>query len=79
MAAIGQYIHSFVKGEHLSTKALYVPVDHVSVTGFSLYDIAETFVNNGGELLCLDEIHKFPNWSRELKSIYDSFPGVMMQ
>lgn len=74
--AIVQHIHSFVKGEHLGTKALYVPVDHVSVAGISLYDIAETFVNNGGELLCLDEIHKALNWSRELKSIYDSFPGL---
>ena len=73
-----QHIHSFVQGDTLSTKALYVPMDHVSVAGFRLYDIAEAFVNNAGELLCLDEIHKYRNWSRELKSIYDSFPGLTL-
>ena len=76
--AIIQHIHSFVKGDNLSTKALYVPVDHVSVAGLPLYGIAEEFVNNAGELLCLDEIHKYQNWSRELKSIYDSFPGLKL-
>ncbi len=76
--AIIQYIHSFLGGDNSSTKALYVPVDHVSVAGLSLYDMAQEFVNNAGELLCLDEIHKYRNWSRELKSIYDSFPGLKL-
>ena len=31
------------------------------------------FVKMGGELLCIDEIHKYPNWSKELKSINDTF------
>jgi len=74
--AIIQYIHSFIKGDNLSTKALYVPVDHVSVVGHSLYNIAEEFVNNAGELLCLDEIHKYRNWSRELKVFMTHFPAL---
>ena len=76
--AIIQYIHSFVQGDTLSRRALYVPVDHFMVVGHSLYEIAEEFVNYGGQLLCFDEIHKYPGWSRELKSIYDSFPDIRL-
>ena len=65
--AMIQYIYSFIQEDILSKQALYVPVDHFMVVGHSLYEIAEEFVNYGGQLLCLDEIHKYPNWSRELK------------
>lgn len=57
-------------------RALYVQTDHFRVASRSLYDIAEEFNNLGGELLCLDEVHKYPAWSMELKSIYDTFPRL---
>ncbi len=60
----------------LTEKALYVPVDHFLVASTPLYEIAEGFHQLGGELLCLDEIHKRNDWSRELKSINDSFPKL---
>jgi predicted AAA+ superfamily ATPase len=56
-----------------TTKALYVQADHFLLGTYALYEIADTFVKMGGELLCIDEIHKYPNWSKELKSIYDTF------
>jgi hypothetical protein len=73
-----QYIQDFIHKDILSKKALYVPVDHFKVAGHAIYDIAEAFVNHGGNLLCLDEIHKYPGWSAELKSIYDSFPDLKL-
>ncbi len=76
--AIIQYIHDFIEDDLVSKKALYVPVDHFLVLGHSLYEIAEEFINYGGQLLCFDEIHKYPNWSIELKSIYDSFPDIKL-
>src|SRR5208337_442727 len=42
----------------------------------SLYEIAEEFHKMGGKILALDEIHKYPNWSQELKSLYDTFPKL---
>jgi predicted AAA+ superfamily ATPase len=33
--------------------------------------LAAYFVKNGGTLLALDEVHKYPNWSKEIKNIYD--------
>lgn len=57
---------------------LYVALDDLFFTENSLYELAEKFVNIGGELLLLDEVHKYPNWSRELKLIYDDFPSLQI-
>lgn len=59
-----------------SRKAIYVQADHFLVKDLSLYAIAEKFYRLGGELICFDEIHKYPDWSRELKSITDTFPEL---
>jgi len=52
---------------------LYVPHDHTYFydNSYSLINLADDFVKNGGKHLFLDEIHKYSNWSRELKLIYD--------
>ena len=55
---------------------LYISADHVQVQGIGLYDIASTFFKLGGKSILIDEIHKSANWSREVKSLYDSFPGA---
>ena len=59
-----------------SLKCLYLPADHFVVAQKPLYEIATDFCNGGGELLCLDEAHKNPNWSRDLKSIIDTLPSL---
>jgi len=59
-----------------SEKFLYVPMDHFIIGRRTMYEIAEDFENLGGSLICFDEIHKYPGWSKELKSINDSFPGL---
>lgn len=58
--------------------SLYVSMDNYTIGELSMYDIAELFEQNGGELLCFDEIHKYSNWSQELKSIYDNFPKLQI-
>ncbi len=59
-----------------SKNILYVQADHFLVGSLSLYEIADEFQKMGGKYLGLDEIHKYPNWSQELKSIYDTFPKL---
>lgn len=59
-----------------SHKCLYLPLDHFRVSGLALYEIAEEFSLQGGELLCVDEVHRAGNWSRDLKSIADTFPEL---
>jgi len=76
--AMIQHILAFSKKDAFSAEAIYIQADHFLVGRQSLYEIAEQFYNLGGKLICFDEIHKYPNWSAEMKSIYDSFPGLMI-
>ena len=55
-------------------KALYVSLEGAYFTRNSLVDFARQFYLQGGERLFLDEVHNYPNWSREIKEIYDFYP-----
>ena len=57
-------------------KALYVSADDMYFGKNKLIDLAGYFYKNAGEYLFIDEIHKYTEWSRELKNIYDSFPTL---
>ena len=59
-----------------SKKALYVSADDMYFGENRLFDLADDFYKNAGEYLFIDEIHKYTDWSRELKNIYDSFPTL---
>ena len=62
--------------------ALYCSADTVDFSTRTLVALAEEFVMHGGELLVIDEIHKYkpgkPDWSREIKEIYELFPTLKM-
>jgi len=75
--AIIQYMKKHYPDTY-DTKALYVQADHFLLGTHTLYDIADMFVKMGGELLCIDEIHKYPHWSKELKSIHDTFKELKL-
>ncbi|SFO87340.1 AAA family ATPase [Hydrogenimonas thermophila] len=51
------------------SKKLYISADAIKID--SLFDIAKSFESEGGELLIIDEIHKFVGFELELKKIYD--------
>ena len=52
---------------------LYVSLDNLFFQDNTLVSLAENFYKNGGKNLLLDEVHKYPNWSREIKLIYDGY------
>ncbi|WP_227873898.1 ATP-binding protein [Flavobacterium nackdongense] len=60
----------------ISPQALYVSLDNLYFSAHTLSDLVEDFVNKGGEHLFVDEVHKYPNWSVELKNIYDNYPQL---
>jgi uncharacterized protein len=63
--------------ENLDTKkALYVSADDMYFVDHTLYELASDFYKSNGEFLFIDEIHKYVDWSRELKNSYDSFPNL---
>ena len=57
-------------------KTLYVSLDHIYFYENKLYELAKQFEQYGGTHLLLDEVHKYYNWSREIKMIYDNFPNL---
>ncbi len=59
-----------------SGKALYMSLDNTYFTSNSLIDTVESFAKYGGEAFFIDEVHKYPNWSIELKNIYDEYPEL---
>jgi uncharacterized protein len=56
--------------------ALYVSMDDLFFQENTLYQLAKTHALTGGTHLFVDEVHKYPNWSRELKLIYDDFEEI---
>jgi len=57
-------------------KAIYASVDHSWFASHSIFDLAEYHFTHGGTHIFLDEIHRYKDWQRELKNIYDSFPQL---
>ncbi|WP_457744993.1 AAA family ATPase [Sulfurimonas sp.] len=51
------------------SKKLYMSADIITIP--SLYEVAEAFSKEEGEVLIIDEIHKYKNFEIELKKIYD--------
>ena len=57
-------------------KVLYVSLDDLYFVENSLYSLADDFHKKGGELLAIDEVHRYSNWAIELKNIYDDMPNL---
>ena len=51
------------------SKKLYISADIVTLP--SLFEVAQAFAKEEGEILVIDEIHKYKNFEIELKKIYD--------
>lgn len=66
----------YVKEHQGERNILYVSADHVYFSTHTLTELADEFVMDGGEQLLIDEIHKYENWSRELKQVYDTHPDL---
>jgi len=55
-----------------STKVLYISVDNPYFKTVSLYEFASMFESYGGEILFIDEIHKYKDFASHIKAIYDT-------
>ena len=56
--------------------ALYITADHSWFYTHTLADTANDWYKLGGKILFIDEVHKYPGWSVELKNIYDGLPEM---
>ncbi len=60
----------------LPETALYVTSDHTWFYNHTLLETANDWYKQGGKILIIDEVHKYKNWSVELKNIYDGLPDL---
>lgn len=65
-----------IKTQEGDGKYLYVTADNLFFSNHTLVQLADEFVKENGTHLFIDEVHKYRNWSRELKNIYDSHPKL---
>lgn len=54
-------------------EVIYVNLDDLYFSKTTIVDFTDEFVKRGGKYLFLDEVHKYLNWSQEIKNIYDYF------
>jgi hypothetical protein len=55
---------------------LYISADDIYFSTHRLTEVADQFYKNGGKQLFIDEIHKYNDWSVELKNMYDFYPDL---
>ena len=58
--------------------SLYVTAEDFYFADHRLLDLADEFVKRGGKRLFVDEIHRYKDWARELKLMYDYYPGLQV-
>lgn len=71
-------ILQYIKEHREKRRMLYVTADHLYFSSHTLAETVDEFVKEGGEQIFIDEIHKYENWSRELKQIYDSHTDLIV-
>src|SRR5690606_33965023 len=65
--------------KHLGlSETLYVTAEDFYFADNKLVDLADTFLKHGGKYLFVDEIHKYKDWAKELKLIYDYYPELRL-
>lgn len=58
--------------QHLNPiETLYITAEDFYFVDNRIIDLVDTFVKLGGKYLFIDEIHKYKDWAKELKLIYD--------
>ncbi len=66
------------ENEYHAPEAAYWTLDDLYFTNHSLVETARTFHQQGGTVLVLDEVHKYPQWAREIKNLYDLYPDLKL-
>jgi len=59
------------QGAYFSLDDLYFTQNRFSAT-------IEQFYREGGKVVFLDEVHKYPGWAREVKNLHDFYPDLQI-
>ena len=68
----------YIKQNLSINDTLYLSADQMYFASHTLLEVADRFNKMGGKHLFIDEIHKYPTWSQELKEIYDRYSDMQV-
>jgi len=58
------------------SSAIYLSLDHFLFTAHRMYTVVEALYASGVRTVVLDEVHKYADWSIEIKNLHDGFPDL---
>lgn len=71
------FLLDYIKTTFQNDKScLYINLNNFYFSQNSLVEFADNFRKKGGKVLVLDQIFKYPNWSKDLAEIYDKFYDI---
>lgn len=76
--ALIQHLLNLCNHDPFTRKGLYVPADHTLIARYTPYEIAATVYKEGVKLIFFDDIHKYPEWHRDVKHIYHVYPDLKL-
>ncbi|MDR2913401.1 MAG: AAA family ATPase [Tannerella sp.] len=59
-------------------ECLYINLNHFFFTEKTIVEFARDFRSQGGKTLLIDQVFKYPEWSKELRICYDEFPDLQI-
>ena len=68
----------YIKQNLNASETLYISADQLYFATHTLLEVADQFSKMNGKHLFIDEIHKYPEWSRELKEIIDTYSDMQV-
>lgn len=60
------------------SSCLYVNINNLFIANDGLFHFVEYFYKLGGKVLLLDQVHKYPEWDKELRKCYDAFSDLQI-
>lgn len=70
------FLLSYAKTIGAKHKCLFVDLNDFYFSTRSIVSLADEFVKTGGHTLLLDQVYKYPDWSKELRYCYDNYPDL---
>lgn len=69
-------ILQYIKSRLQDKKVIYLPLDNTYFYGNKLIDTVEAFIKIGFTHFFIDEVHKYPQWSTEIKNLHDTYRKI---
>jgi uncharacterized protein len=71
-------LQQYIKEKCPPNRSIWISLDHIVFHTIRVISAIDDLYNKGFRIFVLDEVHKYPDWSIEIKNIYDSYPDVQL-